>query len=89
MTYTLSSYTTQLELIREQTKRERQERQVVERAHRMASKQMLRELEQERQRDVSQALEYQKQMAKHQHFRRTTSPFYTAAIKARQQKKRL
>ncbi|GLE02391.1 hypothetical protein PINS_up011229 [Pythium insidiosum] len=65
-------YATQLELVREQTQRELTERQIVEKAHRQASAQMLKELRQDRERQLVATLEQRRHLEEVRRVRRAT-----------------
>ncbi|KAJ0406288.1 hypothetical protein P43SY_007076 [Pythium insidiosum] len=67
-----SYYSSQLELVREQTQRELSERQIVEKAHRQASAQMLKELRQDRERQLVATLEQRRHLEEVRRVRRAT-----------------
>lgn len=92
------SYANQIRLVREQTTREAQEREVMEKAHRQASEQLMREMRHERESQLVALLQEKQHLAEARRFRQTarvaelleqqsstrTDAFYTAAMKARQ-----
>lgn len=65
-------YATQIQLVREQTRRELVERETVERAHRLASKQMIREMRRDRERELESLLKEKQHLAEVRRFKRET-----------------
>jgi hypothetical protein len=66
------SYATQIQLVKEQTQRELSERETVEKAHRMASEQMIREMRRERERELMALLKEKQHLAEVRQFRHAT-----------------
>ncbi|TMW60026.1 hypothetical protein Poli38472_000068 [Pythium oligandrum] len=65
-------YATQIQLVREQTQREIQERSVVEKAHRMASEQVVREMRRDREKQLMSLLQEKEHLANVRRFRHAT-----------------
>lgn len=63
------SYANQIQLVKEQTHREVKERELVEKAHRLASEQMIREMRREREHQIEALLQEKQHLEEARRFR--------------------
>lgn len=66
------SYANQIQLVKEQTHREVKERELVEKAHRLASEQMIREMRKEREHQIEALLQEKQHLEEARRFRTAT-----------------